>query len=298
MKFGQRHDSIAHDRQQKLAQLLFLANLGIGLCAGLLMVYYDWAPEPTRFELILLAGLIALSWACLLTAAGAVGWLVGLLGGLPATPSGDGAIDQKFLDQHRMRFYYAGVIFNLVAFAVVTEVTGGLAESPFAALLVAFVLTSQQLSRFQPQAAVMLGVGLLAAGLILLLEPLASEPETVAPHQLEIAAVLLALIGGGVLNWIEKPPNHYVRKLEDPSQVLVYRDVQGNWRFAFYRRSHRQDPILTRSEIDGDRFPDGLEGQVIKYASEMASVGWEESVPGWPEEFTTCFSLRLSTKGP
>ena len=301
MKFGKRHDSIAHERQRKLAQLLFLANLGIGVCAVLLMAYYDWSPDPTGFELTLVILLIGLSWLCLLTAAGAVGWLVGLLGGLSVGPStGDPAVDDRLLAQHRMRFYYAGVIFNLAAFAVVIEITGGVAESPFMPLLIAFVLTSQQLSRFRPQAAVMLGVGLVVTGLMLWLEPLASEPATAAPHQLEIAAVMLALIGGGVLNWLEKAPNHYVSKLEAPSKVLVYRDKQGHWRFAFYERFHRQDPILlTASKADGDGFPDRLERQVLHYASEMATgADWGESVPGWPQEFTTCFALRLRTGAP
>lgn len=298
MKFDRRHDTIAHERQRKLAQLLFLANLGIGASAGLLMAYWDWSFEPTGFEVGLLIGLFALSWLCLLTAAGAVGWLVGLFAGIPGVPpSGEPAVDEEFLAKHGMRFYYAGVIFNLVAFALVTEVTGGLDESPFTALLVAFVLTSQQLSRFRPQAAIMLGIGLAVTGLMLLLEPLASEPAAAAPHQLEVAAVLLALIGGGALNCMEKPPNHYVTAPEAPSRVLVYRDAQGNWRFSFYQRFHRQDPILlTGAAADGNAFPEELERQVIRYASEMATVaGWEESVPGWPKEFTTCFSIRLGT---
>lgn len=298
MKFRQRHDSIAHERQQKLAQLLFLANFGIGVCAVSIMAYYDWSPDPTRFEVALFVLLIGLSWLCLLTAAGVLGWLVGLLGGISVGPSpGDPAVDEKFLAQHRMRFYYAGVILNLLGFAVVAEITGGVSESPFMALVIAFILTSQQLSRFQPQAAAMLVVGLAVTVLMLLLEPLASEPATGAPHQLEIAAVLLALVGGGVLNYIEKPPNHYVRKLKGPEQVLVYQDAQGHWRFAFYRRSHRQDPILlTSSDADGGAFPDGLERQVIRYAAEMAVADLGDSVPEWPKEFTTCFSLRLRTE--
>lgn len=302
MKFRQRHDSIAHQRQKRLAQLLCLFNVMLALGCGAIMVYEHWNPEPTRAEVLALICLVAFSWLFLLVAAGTIGWFADLRTALRPGPfTAKPAVDDAFLNKHRMSFYYAGVILNLLAIAMATEITGGLADSPFTALLIAFVLTAEQLSRFKPQAKVMLVIGLAVAALMIGLEKLASDPPDLAPHLLYIAVALAALLGGGILTVWEKPRNHYVHELDDPSQVLVYRDVHGNWRFSVYDESHRQDPILLPGNgVDMVDFPSDLEARVVDCALDMvASSDWEkgESLPGWPSTFTTCFSLELKAKG-
>jgi hypothetical protein len=300
VKIRQRHDGIAHQRQKRLAQLLCLFNVVLAVGCGAIMVHYHWDPAPTQAEVIVLICLVALSWLFLFVAAGVIGWLVDLPTALgPGPPKPSPAVDDAFLSKHRMSFYYAGVILNLLAIAMITEITGGLAESPFTALLIAFVLTAEQLSRFKLQAKVMLCIGAAIVGVMIGLEGVASDPPSLAPHLLYIAVAVAALLGGGLLTAREKPRNHYVDKLDDPSRVLVYCDAYGNWRFAIYDNSHRQDPILlagTGAHPVG--FPDKLETQVIKCASDTASpLGWRKGkVPGWPSAFTTCFSLELQTK--
>jgi len=280
--------------------LLWIFNLVLVVGCGGILLHDHWSPEPTRAETIALVCLIASSWSCLLIAAGIAGWFVDLMRGFGSVPPGTKPpIDDKFLNKHRMSFYYAGVILNLLAVALVTEVTGGLAESPFTALLIAFVLTAEQLSRFKSQANVMFGIGIATVVLMISLEGFASDPPTLAPHLLYMSVALAALIGGGLLTLSEKPRNHYVHKLDDPSRVLVYRDAYGNWRFAIYDESHRQDPILHPGNgIDAMNFPTDLQERVIECALDMAaSASWEKGrePPGWPSEFTTCFSLELQT---
>lgn len=298
MNFRRRHDGIAHQRQRRLAQLLWIFNLVLVVGCGMILLRDHWNPEPTGAEMITLVCLVASSWLCLLIAAGIVGWFVDLFRGFGSGPSGaKPPIDDKFLNKHRMSFYYVGVILNLLAIALVTEITGGLAESPFTALLIAFVLTAEQLSRFKSQAKVMFGIGVATVSLMIALERYASDPQTLAPHLLYMSVALAALIGGGLLTLSEKPRNHYVHRLNDPSQVLVYRDADGSWRFAIYDESHRQDPIVHPGNgSDAMEFPIDLEERVIECALDMAaSARWEKGKrpPGWPSEFTTCFSLEL-----
>jgi hypothetical protein len=216
-----RHDDIAHERQRRLAPLLLLANLAIAVCATAIMLGFDWGPDPTEAELALFTVLLGLSWATLLIAAGAVGWVVELLDGVGTPPEqAKPRIDARFLARYRMVFYYAGVLTNLAAFALVAEVTGGLAESPFVALLVAFVVTSQQLSRFKTQSVLMFLAGAAVVALVWALEPSASHPSEPAPHGVEIALVLLAFLGGGLLSIIEKPRNPR-RAVESPSSTAT-----------------------------------------------------------------------------
>lgn len=211
-----RHDTIAHERQRRLAPLLLLANLAIAVAAAIVMLSFGWGPDPTGFELGLFLFLLVFSWTNLLIAAGAVGGLVDLLDGVPkhqreASPR----VDDRILARYRMVFYYVGVLANLAAFALVAEVTGGLAGSPFVALLVAFVVTSQQLSRFKTQSALMLLAGLVVIVVMYLLEADASHPPDPAPEGAEIILVVLALVGGGLLGIIEKPRNS--RGAPDPA---------------------------------------------------------------------------------
>lgn len=297
MKARTRHDNIAHERQQRLALLLFITNLGVALFTVPIAVHLDWNPEPSGFEQLLFAGLLSFSWINLFVAAGGLGWLVGLPRGFSPGPAPNTPpFDAAFLARYRMVFYYTGVLANLAALALLTEVTGGLAESPYVALLVAFILTAQQLSRFRSQAGLMFAAGLAVTTIMLLLQPVASDPPTPPPHELVVVAVLLALVGGGWLSFREKPYNHYVEKhVRVPSQAHIYRDGKDAWRFALYEEIHRQDPILLRAHDTADgEYPERLKEQFEQYISEMGRAAeWDELELIWPGKCTASFAVTL-----
>src|SRR5215213_6353853 len=80
------------------------------------------------------------------------------------------ATPQDIFDKNRMVFYYLGLFSNIFAFAILVESTGGLLASPFTAIMVALVLTGQQLSRFKSQSRWLIAIGLMSAGAFYLYE--------------------------------------------------------------------------------------------------------------------------------
>jgi hypothetical protein len=296
-----RHDEIAHERQKRLAALLVIANLAVGLGAVVAVLLTGWDLELTRTEWICIAIAVGISWVNLLIAAGFVGWILDLPSSL--FPDGLGASaespDARLLKGRRMAFYYVGVWANLVALAFIVEITGGLAESPFVALLIAFVLTGQQLSRFRTQSGLLYVSGLLIVALMILLEPIANPPTESAPHELEIAIVVLALVAGGLLNFTEKPENYLVKKVRQPSRARIYRDGGGVWRVCLLERVHRQDPVIFASlEAKGEAeeaFPDGLQERFEEFLATMSEdAGWTTMVVSWPDRYSNSFIVRLA----
>jgi hypothetical protein len=296
-----RHDEVAHERQQNLAALLVLVNLFVGAICLAIILEVGWDPEFTRTEWTYCLALVLFSWLNLLIAAGAVGWLISLL--FSILPDSVGGARQRpdagLLSRHRMIFYYLGVWSNLLALGLVIEITGGLAESPFDALLIAFVLTGQQLSRFRTQSGLLYISGLLVFGVILALEPVASKPVEAAPHVLTIAVAFLALVAGGFLNYFEKPHNYLVEKhVKQPSHARLYQDGQGTWRVALLENTHRQDPVLFRQRTGGassnGEFPVGLKEKFQTFMDSMAQdASWGSLRSDWPANCTRSFVVTL-----
>lgn len=306
MKRNSRHDSVALARQKNLAALLILANLFVGAALALVMTLSDWSPGLTSFELIVCCIVFGMAWLALVVAGGFVEWLPRALpsafpGGLQA--DGEPSSVAAFIARRRMVFYYAGVVLDLLAIAVISQVTGGLPESPFVALLIAFVLTGQQLSRFRTQSGILFVLGIVTALLMLIFEPFFSKPEPPAPPELEIAAVLLALATGGVLNYFEKSHNYLLeRHVHRPSHVRIYEDGRGIWRYSLYRDFHRQDPVLfppgdPAVKLDDGEFPPGLKERFEELAKAMGSdASWDALEPDWPERCEDSFAMRLVVK--
>jgi len=296
-----RHDGVAHERQRKLAALLVLVNLLVGSISITIVLATDWNLELTRSEWICIAILVAISWINLLIAAGFIGWAVDLA--LSMLPDSIGASevppDAGLLERGRMAFYYVGVWANLFALGFIIEVTGGLAESPFVALLIAFVLTGQQLSRFRTQSGLLYASGLLTVALMIALEPLSTRPADLAPHELTIAVVILALAAGGLLNFIEKPQNYLVEKhVKQPSRARIYQDGRSVWRVTLLEKVYRQDSVIfTRAEaglsVDGE-FPDGFKERFELLLDKMAEdAGWATLKPTWPDRCSASFVVKL-----
>ncbi len=297
-----RHEEIAHERQQRLAGLLVVVNLGVGAISAAFLFETDWQMGLSTNEWITFGAIVAISWLNLLIAAGAVGWLwdavlTALPEGHSATPPPDGWL----LERGRMVFYYVGVWANLLALAYIIETTGGLAESPFVPLLIAFVLTGQQLSRFRTQSGLIYLSGLVAIGLMIAGESLFTEPAEVAPHEMTIAIAALAVTAGGLLNYIEKPPNYMLEKhVKQPSRARVYQDGRGVWRVVLLERIHRQDPVVFMSAVGvaeqvKDGYPTGLKEEFQTYIESMGKVaGWRQLKATWPSRCTTSFIVQLS----
>lgn len=295
-----RHDEVSHERQQNLAALLVLVNLFVGAISLAIILEVGWDPELTRAEWVSFSVLVLFSWLNLLIAAGTLGWVFRLV--LSMLPDGYGVEkppDAGLLERHRMIFYYLGVWSNLLAIALMIEITGGLAESPFDALFIAFVLTGQQLSRFRTQSGLLYLSGLAVFGLMIAFEPLATRPDVAAPHELTIAVAFLALGAGGFLNYFEKPHNYLVEKhIKQPSHARVYQDGQGAWRVALLESIHRQDPVIFgRMEFDRSndgRFPDGLKEKFQTYVDTMGQdAEWDSLRSAWPERCTRSFVVKL-----
>jgi hypothetical protein len=296
-----RHDDISHERQQKLAALLVLVNLFVGGISTLFILATDWNLELTRSELVCIAVLIVVSWLNLLVAAGFIGWVVDLV--LSMLPDGTGTTepspDAALLKRHRMAFYYVGVWANLLALGLIIEVTGGLAESPFIALLIAFVLTGQQLSRFRMQSGLLYASGLALVALMIALEPLSTQPAEPAPHELTIAVAILALAAGGLLNFIEKPHNYLLEKhVKQPSRARIYQDGRGVWRVTLLEKVHRLDPVIfarveAGTAVEG-KFPAGLKERFESLLNVMAEdAGWTTLKPNWPDRCSANFIVGL-----
>jgi hypothetical protein len=303
MAIGRRHDEISHERQKRLGALLVVTNLIVGGISLAIVFLTDWNPELTRGEWIAFGLVILISWLNLLIAAGVVGWVFDLA--LSMLPDGVGSTDahpdDKLLERHRMAFYYVGVWSNLLALGLIIEVSGGLGESPFVPLLIAFVLTGQQLSRFRTQSGLLYVSGLALVGLMVLCEPLASEPPESAPHELTMVVAFLALAAGGLLNYVEKPHNYLLEKhLKPPSRARIYQDGCGAWRVALLHSIHRQDPVLLGGDvksalpIDG-QFPDGLQERFEAYLRSMAEdARWSPVEPDWPQQCSLNFMVKLN----
>lgn len=299
---GSRHDQLSLWRQQRLAGVLIVTNLAIVAASALIIAHYDWSLGLTPTERLLWALAFAITLVALLIASGFLEWLSDSLGGFgqAGTRSQPGRV-QRFIARRRMVFYYAGVWANMIAIALVTETTGGLAASPFVPLFVAFVLTGQQLSRFRTQALNLLWSGLIIAGALLVCHSLATEPPAPAPDELPIAMVVLALLMGGVLNISERPHNYMLRaQVPPPSHVRIYRDGEGVWRFAFFLKRHAQDPVLlahdSSSVPEGD-FPPELRERLEEHAREMGKHGkWKNTGLEWPATFAQSFTIELVTR--
>jgi hypothetical protein len=296
-----RHDDVAHERQQKLALLLCLSDLFVALAAAAIALRYHWHSDVSGYEIVLGACLTAISWVTLLVAGGTVGWVASLFSALSSAPTTSAErVDAVLLARYRMAFYYVGVFCNLAVIALITEVTGGIGGSPFVPLLIAFVLTSQQLSRFRTQSGLMLLSGLIITVLLLLVEPLATEPATAPPKLLTIVMLMLAFATGALLTYFEKPHNLYVEKhVHKPSRVRIYRDGKGSWRAALYDQVHQQDPVLMCEpeclELSSGAFPDGLKKRVEDYVAVMAdAAGWSRPTMEWPKTCSMSFAMLLS----
>jgi hypothetical protein len=193
---------------------------------------------------------------------------------------------------------------DLLALGVMIEVSGGLAESPFVPLLIAFVLTGQQLSRFKTQSGLLYLSGLVIFGLMIIVEPLSSRPPEPPPHELTIAMAFLALATGGLLNYFEKPHNYLLAKrLKPPSRARIYQDGSGVWRVSLLHSIHRQDPVIFPASdpptelIDGE-FPIGLQEQVNAYLEALSTVAkWEHVQTDWPSRCSSSFMVRIVPKG-
>lgn len=295
-----RHDEISHDRQRRLAALLVIVNLAVGLASVVAVLLTDWNLEFSQLDWVCIAIVVSVSWFNLLIAAGVIGWILDLLSGL--LPDSVGASgkprDARLLQRGRMVFYYVGVWANLLALAFIIEITGGLAESPFVALLIAFVLTGQQLSRFRTQSVLLYVSGLLIVALMVLLESIVQPPREAAPHALEIAIASLALVAGGLLNIAEKPANYLVKKVQQPSRARVYRDGGGTWRVCLLGDVHRQDPVIFASLETGadheEAFPDGLKDKLEEFLKRMTEdAGWSTMVVSWPDRYSGSFVVAL-----
>jgi hypothetical protein len=300
MAKAKRHDEVSHERQQKLAALLVLVNLFVGAITIAIVLATNWNLDFTKAEWICIGALVVISWSNLLAAAGFFGWAVSLI--FSMLPYGTGVSeappDADLLERRRMAFYYVGVWANLLALGAIIEVTGGLAESPFVALFIAFVLTGQQLSRFRTQSGLLYVSGLLVAALMIALEPLSTRPAELAPHELTISVAILALGAGGLLNYIEKPHNYLLeRHVKRPSRARIYQDGRGVWRVVLLERVHPFDPpIFARAETgstDGE-FPVGLKERFESFLGTMAEdAGWTTLKTTWPERCSTNFIVRL-----
>ncbi len=300
-------------RQRRLAGILFLANLAIGLVsAAIIGPVNNWQLEFSTFQWVCLGFAFGLSWLCLLIAADFAHWAGGVVrragSAIASALSEDGKADEpedpgpeiERLDPHRKYFYYCGVWSNLISLALLTELTGGLAESPFVALYIAFVLTGQQLSRFRRQTFWMLVTGVVVTALMIVLGPYASAPAVAAPHGLTITVVALALAAGALHNYMEKPENYLIKKhVRPPTRARIYLDGRMAWRFTFLENIHRQDPFLATSAMpaaamnaDGD-FPEGLKEKFEEYLGVMLdATGWQvEST--WPNRCARSFVVNL-----
>lgn len=297
-----RHDQIAHERQKRLGGLLILANLTIGGISTAIIFATEWDPALTLVDWIIFGVLVVGAWLNLLVAAGAVGWAYDSILGFfqDGVDSTDRHPDDRLLERGRMIFYYVGVWLDLLALAVIIEVSGGLAESPFVPLLIAFVLTGQQLSRFKTQSGLLYISGLAIFGLMILLEPLSTRPPEPAPHELTICVAFLALAIGGLLNYFEKPHNYMLEKhLRQPSRARIYQDGCGAWRVTLLHSIHRQDPVIFAASEAPDRpgdgtFPDGLRERFDAYLAEMITdARWEPVQPDWPTQCSSSFMVKF-----
>jgi hypothetical protein len=308
MKRNRRHDAVALDRQKSLAPLLILSNLGVGGFLVGVMLLSGWDPELSTGELIACVVVGAVSALALLVAAGFVEWLPQLFPSLYGDSVRSGrksSASARFVARNRMVFYYVGVWSNFFAIALVTEFTGGLLGSPFVALLIAFVLTGQQLSRFRKQSGALLATGLLVALAMLKLESHVATPSPPAPDELEAASILLALAAGGLLSYFEKSHNYLIEKhVRPPSHVRIYADGLGIWRFAFYRDIHRQDPVLLAPHDPSTAprnggFPPELKARFEKLVEAMAAdAKWPNRSLRWPTKCEDSFSMDLAPDLP
>lgn len=290
-----RHDALALKRQRGLAALLLIANLVVGLVCFAFVVLGDWSPGINPTEWLISLAVFGISWLSLLVAAGLVEWLPQITSDL-LRDAGDNSRATKrmaaFIASWRMIPYYLGFGANLVGIALLTEFTGGLTDSPFAVLFVALVLIGQQVSRFKPQAGLLLLFATATVAAMLAYESLfVDRPEL--SEGLTAVLVLLAFVAGGLLNYYEKAHNYLIEKrVQPPTQVRIYRDGRDVWRFAL----HRQDPVLLGSDhppIDRG-VPVVLREQFEQHARRMGLYAdWGELVPSWPDTCEDSFIVPL-----
>jgi hypothetical protein len=296
-----RHDELAHERQQRLARLLVLANGLIGAISVAIIYATTWSLGLNRTEWVVIGGLILVSWLNLLIAAGSIGGAVNSVMSMMAEGSdaSEKPVDARLLERWRMGFYYVGVWANLLALATIIEVTGGLVGSPFVALLIAFVLTGQQLSRFRMQSGLLYVSGLVVLLSMILLEPVFTKPSGPAPDELTLSVVAMALVASGWLNYVEKPHNYLVEnRIRQPTRARIYRDGAGVWRVVLLERIHRLDPVLYFSAESADvtdgEFPAGLQDKFRNFLDSMSQdAGWAPLEPKWPERCGSNFTVNL-----
>lgn len=282
-----RHDALSLKRQRGLAALLLIANLVLAVACGAVLAITGWNPEFTNAERILCMSVFGVSWVALVIAAGVVEWLPQITSDL-LRDAGDNARATKrlarFVAERRMVPYYVGLVFNLFGVALLAEFTGGLTESPFVALFVAFVLIGQQVSRFKLQATLLLVYGAVLVGGMLALKEVVSEPSEATPPALSATIILLSFVAGGLLNSYEKVHNYLVeRRVQPPAQVRIYRDGRGIWRFAL----HRQDPVLLGPDPAPVKsgVPSELRERFEEHAKQMgAYADWGDLHTDWPND--------------
>lgn len=279
----------------KLAHLLLLVNAVIAAVSVGVAVLSAWSPTFTPSREIVLGVVCAVMVVGLLLAGNAVQGLassIGAMGQGPGQPSEFGA----FFVRHRAWCFYVGVNANFLALAVLVEMTGGFADSPFVALFVAMVLTAQQLCRFRTQSGYTILVGVALTGAMLAYERLDPPIAERLPKSLEVVFVVLSLAAGGFITLREKGCNYGIRRYRSaPTRAHVYKDYDGVWHCCLYRGDHRVDPVLS---ANGGRSPcDALNALVTAMGAE-AHWGSLDAAPSEPNGNDFVAELRFVRDDP
>jgi hypothetical protein len=251
-RFGRHHDYVSSRRQRRIADLALLMNAGIAVLYLWAVNHWNWHLDVSAGAEIATLGFWAAALIGMLAASSVPGAIPGFFNDIAET---DGrVIEPHWLRNARKYVFYPAAYANFVAAAIWIEVSGGLVDSPFTPVLLAMILTAQQLSRFKLNSFLFLTFGAAATGALAVYESKAGILDVPPPPvMLTFWILVISFLVTALCAHALKQRNYRASKTyPSPSDIEVYRDSAGSWRYAMYCRRTPLDPVLSESITTAD----------------------------------------------
>jgi hypothetical protein len=282
--FERRHDRVSSRRQKSLTSIIITVNIVLYIAYEMAVRAWEWdfrfGPEG---RLLFMTVWVA-SLFCLLPASGLFAAVARSFQEAGPIPGEVLKREDQAVSKLRKFFYYPGVYLNILAVAVLVELSGGLIESPYTPVLFGMVLAGQQLGRFRTNSKIFICTGAILVLALLFYERIFGirvVPE--APAQLQFFILTSSFLIAALFTHLEKKPNYRAKGRFPPPQYveIYYDDGHDAWRYALYERNSPLDPVI---ESSSGRKVEEVRNLIQKELTSTASLlGLNGFSLEWPE---------------
>jgi hypothetical protein len=283
-EFDKRHDRVSSRRQRNLSNVVIIVNISLYVVYEAAVRAWGWSFQFGSEGRLLFMTIWIASLLCLVPASGIPAAVSRLLQESTPLPGESGNRENPAVSRARKFFYYPGIYLNIAAVAVLVELSGGLIESQYSAVLFGMVLAGQQLGRFRTNSRILICIGAFLV-LALFLHERLSGVRTVPhpPAELEFFILVSSFLIPALFAHIEKRPNYRAKgDFPPPQYVEIYRDEGYDaWRYALYDRHSPLDPAIDLSSGKNVEEARSLIEEKLKSIASL--LGLKSSVLEWPD---------------